>query len=81
MVGTTNGGVQYPHELKRYCLPILNMYLCLSSFTSFTKENLVLVNVDKKFGIGSDPPTPYHIAVLYFSVSGMGNIAQGGDPL
>ena len=31
LVGTTNGGVQYPHELIKYCLP----HLCTMCFITF----------------------------------------------
>ena len=48
LVGTTNWGVQDPHELIRYCSPI--HVLCVSShFCPFTKANLVSVNFEKSW--------------------------------
>ena len=55
LVGTTNWGVQDPHELIRYCSPIF--VLCFSShFWPFTKANLVLENLNKNLGFGQTPP-------------------------
>ena len=47
-------GVQYPHELIRYCTPIY--VLCVSSyFWRFFKANLVLEKFDKNLGLGQTP--------------------------
>ena len=55
LVGTTKGGVQYPHELIRYW-PLIYV-LCISShFWPFAKANLVLEIFNKNLGFGQTPP-------------------------
>ena len=55
VVGTTNWGVQDPHELIRYCSPIY--VLCVSShFWPFTMANLILENFNQNLGFSQTPP-------------------------
>ena len=52
------GGVQYPHELIRYCLLMYDNYLMQCVFHQSYKANLILDNFNKNLGFGQTPPTP-----------------------
>ena len=55
LVGTTNVGIQNPHELIKYCPPHL-CFVCFITLPDSYKANLILKNFNKKLGFGQTPP-------------------------
>ena len=56
LVGTTDWGVYYPHELIRYCPPIYEVCVSSHLITDSYKANLILDNFDQKNWESVRPP-------------------------